>query len=35
MLDALRDHLAVPTLRAPLPATLNHFGLSFVTRGDG
>ncbi|MEV8437683.1 cytochrome P450 [Actinosynnema sp. NPDC051121] len=34
MLDALRDHLAVPTLRAPLPATLNHFGLSFVTRDD-
>lgn len=34
MLDALRDHLAVPTLRAPLPATLNHFGLSFVTRND-
>ncbi|WP_158843633.1 cytochrome P450 [Saccharothrix deserti] len=32
MLDALRDHLDVPTLRAPLPATLNHFGLSFVTR---
>ncbi|MFD1151672.1 cytochrome P450 [Saccharothrix hoggarensis] len=32
MLDALRDHLDVPTLRAPLPATLNHFRLSFVTR---
>ncbi|TQM79503.1 cytochrome P450 [Saccharothrix saharensis] len=34
MLDALRDHLAVPTLRAPLPATLNHFELTFVTRRD-
>ncbi|MFI9009309.1 cytochrome P450 [Actinosynnema sp. NPDC053489] len=35
MLDALRDHLEVPTLRAPLPATLNHFGLSFAARGHG
>ena len=35
MLDALRAHLDVPTLRAPLPATLNHFGLSFVTRSNG
>jgi hypothetical protein len=35
MLDALRGHLDVPTLHAPLPATLNHFGLSFVTRSDG
>ncbi len=34
MLDALRDHLDVPTLRAPLPTTLNHFGLSFVTRSN-
>ncbi|MFE9747684.1 cytochrome P450 [Saccharothrix saharensis] len=34
MLDALRDHLAVPTLWPPLPATLNHFGLTFVTRSD-
>ncbi|WP_338013550.1 cytochrome P450 [Saccharothrix sp. ALI-22-I] len=32
MPDALRDHLEVPTLRAPLPATLNHCGLTFVTR---
>ncbi|MFE2756462.1 cytochrome P450 [Actinosynnema sp. NPDC059335] len=32
MLDTLRDHLEVPTLHAPLPATLNHFGLTFVTR---
>ncbi|MBB5800690.1 cytochrome P450 [Saccharothrix ecbatanensis] len=29
MLDTLRDHLAVPTLHAPLPTTLNHFALSF------
>lgn len=29
MLDALRDHLAVPTLHAPLPTTLDHFALSF------
>lgn len=41
MLDALREHLDVPTLHAPLPATLNHFGLAFRTRtsrprsGDG
>jgi cytochrome P450 len=35
MLDALRDHLEVPTLRAPLPVTLNHFGLSFATREQG
>jgi cytochrome P450 len=34
MLDAVRGHLAVPTLRAPLPATLNHFELTFVTRRD-
>ncbi|MFD0207007.1 MULTISPECIES: cytochrome P450 [Saccharothrix] len=34
MLDALRDHLEVPTLSPPLPATLNHFGLTFVTRSD-
>ncbi|MCE6999119.1 cytochrome P450 [Saccharothrix sp. S26] len=34
MLDALRPHLDVPTLHPPLPATLNHFGLSFVTRSD-
>ncbi|WP_306745322.1 cytochrome P450 [Saccharothrix yanglingensis] len=32
MLDALREHLAVPVLRGPLPATLDHFGLSFTTR---
>ncbi|WP_367129733.1 cytochrome P450 [Saccharothrix sp. HUAS TT1] len=32
MLDALREHLEVPVLHAPLPATLNHFGLSYVTR---
>ncbi|QFZ18078.1 cytochrome P450 [Saccharothrix syringae] len=31
-LEVLRPHLEVPVLRAPLPATLNHFGLSFVTR---
>ncbi|NUT52896.1 MAG: cytochrome P450 [Saccharothrix sp.] len=32
MLDAVRDHVRVPTLHAPLPLTLNHFGLSFITR---
>ncbi|MFD7658073.1 cytochrome P450 [Actinosynnema sp. NPDC059797] len=32
MLEVLRPHLEVPVLRAPLPATLNHFGLSFAVR---
>ncbi|MEU4745957.1 cytochrome P450 [Actinosynnema sp. NPDC023658] len=32
MLDALREHLDVPTLHAPLPTTLNHFGLTFTVR---
>lgn len=32
MLDALRPHLAVPTLHPPLPTTLNHFALTYVTR---
>ncbi|MBB5960248.1 cytochrome P450 [Saccharothrix tamanrassetensis] len=27
MLDTLREHLDVPVLRPPLPATLNHFAL--------
>jgi cytochrome P450 len=27
MLDALSEHLSFPTLSAPLPKTLNHFGL--------
>lgn len=27
MLDALGEHLSFPTLSAPLPKTLNHFGL--------
>ncbi|MEU4804197.1 cytochrome P450 [Actinosynnema sp. NPDC023587] len=32
MLDALREHLAGPVLRAPLPATLDHFTLRIPAR---
>ncbi|WP_433271918.1 cytochrome P450 [Actinosynnema sp. CS-041913] len=36
MLDTLREHLAVPTLGPPLPATLNHFALTLpATRKAG